>query len=175
MWHSTIEGAYCFYDNRTDSAYQVKWGALYNWHAVSNSRLAPEGWRIPSDADWDTLQNFLIANGCNWDGTAIGNKIGKAMAAQTDWHSWHIVGTIGNSPDKNNVSGFSALPGGCRYFSGDFGHQSNNCHWWSATESNASKAWFRSLSYGADYLSKSISNGLSKSCGLSVRIVRDKE
>jgi uncharacterized protein (TIGR02145 family) len=37
-----------------------KWGKLYNWFAVNDSRgLAPDGWHIPSDIDWDILTAYL--------------------------------------------------------------------------------------------------------------------
>lgn len=48
-WEGLTTGAYCYYSNTTDAAERQKWGALYNWHAVSDSRgLAPVGWRIPT-------------------------------------------------------------------------------------------------------------------------------
>ena len=40
--------AWSHYDN--DPANGEKYGKLYNWYAVNDSRgLAPEGWKIPSD------------------------------------------------------------------------------------------------------------------------------
>ncbi|TVQ95100.1 MAG: hypothetical protein EA393_00180 [Bacteroidetes bacterium] len=44
-----------------DHSTAEKYGKLYNGFAVSDPRgLAPEGWRIPGDADWE---NFFIAIG----------------------------------------------------------------------------------------------------------------
>jgi hypothetical protein len=35
-------------------------GLLYNFYAISDSRgLAPEGWRIPNDEDFKTLEGFI--------------------------------------------------------------------------------------------------------------------
>ena len=46
--------AWCYYDN--DSETRNAFGKLYNWHAVNDQRgLAPTGWRIPNQQDWDTL------------------------------------------------------------------------------------------------------------------------
>jgi len=84
-WIELTTGSYCYYANNPDN--KAKYGALYNWHAVNTGKLAPEGWRVPTDAEWDTLKNYLITNGYNWDGTTTGNKIGKALAARTDWRS----------------------------------------------------------------------------------------
>jgi uncharacterized protein (TIGR02145 family) len=162
---STI-GAYCFYKNISST----KWGALYNWYAVCTGKLAPDGWHVPTDAEWDTLEYYLIANGYNWDGTTTYNKITKSMAAKTDWSSCNDTGTIGNDLSKNNASGFSALPGGCRGPNGNFYSQSDHGFWWSATESGASSAYDYQLNYFSEAAGGSFNN---KSCGFSVRLLRD--
>jgi uncharacterized protein (TIGR02145 family) len=161
-------GTYCYYNN--SAANGSKYGALYNWYAVNTGKLAPVGWRVPTDADWDTLQNYLIAKGYNWDGTTTGNKIAKSLASKTDWMSKNTAGAIGNDLSKNNASGFSALPGGCRNSDGSFDSQSGIGVWWSATESNASIASDRSLYSNNEFLFVS-SN--FKACGYSVRLLRD--
>ena len=116
------------------------------------------------------MQNNLIAKGYNWDGTTTGNKIAKSLAAKTDWSAYSTAGTIGNDLTKNNSSGFSALPGGCRGLDGAFGGQSYNGGWWSATEDSASSAWDRDLGCGSDDLGRDY---YGKSCGFSVRLLRD--
>lgn len=53
-WSTHTTGAYCCYNNAPDSA--ATWGGLYNWHAATDGRnLAPAGWHVPSDAEWQTL------------------------------------------------------------------------------------------------------------------------
>jgi uncharacterized protein (TIGR02145 family) len=169
-------GAYCFYDN--NAANGAKYGALYNWYAVGTGKLAPDGWHVPTDAEWDTLQNYLIANGYNYDGTTTGNKIAKSLAAQTDWYTiqnsdlQYYPGAIVNNLSANNSCGFAALPGGCR--DGDDGgffyNQSWLSIWWSATEDDASGAYVRYLNYNDSDLGRSYGN---ESYGFSVRLVRD--
>jgi uncharacterized protein (TIGR02145 family) len=161
--------AYCYYNNTTNGDSIEKYGALYNWHAVATNKLAPMGWHVPSDAEWNTLQTYLITNGANWDGTTTGNKIAKSMATKTDWNTYTGTGSIGKDLTINNRSGFSALPAGNR-FSGTFFDQGNFGGWWGATETDASTAWDRSLYYGYDYLRKT--NDV-KRYGLSVRLVKD--
>jgi uncharacterized protein (TIGR02145 family) len=160
-------GAYCYYGN--NSANKEKYGALYNWYAVSMDKLSPEGWRVPTLADWDTLENYLIANGYN-DDTATGDNIAKSMAAKTDWQSCAITGAIGNDLCQNNTSGFSALPGGLRDYDGNFNAQGYYGFWWSATKDDASDAYYRNLYFDASYLSRYY---IFKSCGFSVRLLRD--
>jgi len=77
----TLTEAFCHYNNTTNSDSIKKFGALYNWYAVNTGKLAPSGWHVPTDEEWDTLQNYLMENGYSWDGTTGENKIAKSMAA----------------------------------------------------------------------------------------------
>ena len=89
-WESLTTGAWCYIDNDPTKE------RLYNWYAVAgihdtdpntpNKKLAPEGWHIPSNEEWQILENYLINNGYNYDGTTEGNKIAKAMASTTGWN-----------------------------------------------------------------------------------------
>ncbi|MBK7522649.1 MAG: fibrobacter succinogenes major paralogous domain-containing protein [Saprospiraceae bacterium] len=37
-----------------------KFGKLYNWYAINDPRgLAPQGWHIPNDEEWTTLETTL--------------------------------------------------------------------------------------------------------------------
>ena len=114
-WINLATPGYCWYNN--DASYKNSYGALYNWYTVNTGKLAPKGWRVPSQEDWTSLLNYLIANGYNYDGTTSGNKIAKALTSINSWRSKLTVeGTPGSSdyPEKQNSSGFSALPGGSR-------------------------------------------------------------
>ena len=168
----TLMGAYCYYNNTTNSDSIKKFGALYNWFAVNTGKLAPAGWHVPTDEEWDTLQSYLVANGYNWDGTTTENKIAKSMAAKTDWKSSSdvAIGAIGNDVTKNNKSGFSALPGGAREFDNDFNGRNSTGYWWSAVNGGATCTWSRSLSFDYEELLRPFSEKYS---GFSVRLIRD--
>lgn len=161
--------SYCYYDNNI--ANLNKYGALYNFDAVETGLLAPEGWRVPSHDDWNTLQNYLIASGYNWDGTTTGNKIGKAMATG-GWQNSNYLGDVGNNQIKNNKSCFSALPSGWRDPNGAFLSASYSGYWWTTTESSPSPGrYMRAVEYDSDWL---MPTGTAwPSAGLSVRLVRD--
>jgi uncharacterized protein (TIGR02145 family) len=163
-WYGLRTGAYCYFNIESKD----KYGLLYNWYAVSTGKLAPDGWHVPTDAEWDILQNYLIVKGYNWDGTTSGNKIAKAMAAQTDWPASTNTGAIGNDLSKNNGSGFSALPGGFQNEWGDNYYPNCSSNWWSA---DTSFAFNRFLTCSYDSLGRS---SISKGCGCSIRLVRDK-
>jgi uncharacterized protein (TIGR02145 family) len=170
-WVNLATPSYCYFNNMVNADSIRKFGALYNWYAVDTKKLAPAGWHIPTDAEWDILRDYLMVNGYSWDGTTDSNKIAKSLAAKTDWYttSGLKAGSIGADLDLNNKSGFLALPGGSRSTNGafDFGGSGN---WWSATEYNASGAVARNLYY--DY-SSLLWNSNYKSCGFSVRLIKD--
>jgi uncharacterized protein (TIGR02145 family) len=176
-WQNLTTGAWCYYDNDSTK------GRLYNWYAIMGihdaasladatlrKAFAPEGWHVASDAEWTTLENYLIANGYNYDSSTTENKIGKAMASTTGWDSSTSTGAPGNDQSLNNSSSFNAFPEGLRYYYGSFGNEGNDAIFWSSTEISPTYAWFRNLYLSNSYLS--VYNNL-KHYGFSVRFVRD--
>jgi uncharacterized protein (TIGR02145 family) len=61
-WTDDTRGAYCYYDFTSDVDTIKEFGALYNWYAVGTKKLAPVGWHVPTDDDWNTLVNYLVDN-----------------------------------------------------------------------------------------------------------------
>jgi uncharacterized protein (TIGR02145 family) len=170
--NTSIGSACQFYNNITDAAAKKKWGALYDWSAVKTGKLAPKGWHVPTNADLDTLQNYLITHGYNYDGTLSGNKIAKSMCAKTDWPKDTVdTGAIGYDVSKNNASGFSALPAGWRDWNGNkFDNQITNAYWWTATAKDGTYSWVYEFWYINNFLERTHMTLIM----CSVRIVRDK-
>ena len=173
-WSNLTTGAWSYYNNDPTKP------RLYNWYAVMgihdndpntpNKEFAPEGWHVPTDAEWTTLENYLITNGYNYDGTTTGNKIGKAMASTTGWNTSTNTGAIGNDQSLNNDSEFNAPPEGGRSSNGSFFYEGSSAIFWSSTESGSDNAWNRDLSNIISYLGRANNN---KRYGFSVRFVRD--
>jgi uncharacterized protein (TIGR02145 family) len=138
--------------------------------ATLRKEFAPEGWHAPSDAEWTTLEEHLIANGYNYDDTTEGNKIAKSMASTTGWISSTSPGAPGNDQSLNNISGFNAFPEGYRFGNGSFGNEGDNAFFWSSTVHDANFAWYRSLYGVTSYLDRFSDNEQN---GFSVRFVRD--
>jgi uncharacterized protein (TIGR02145 family) len=165
VWDTLTTGAWCYYNN--DPANGDIYGKLYNWYAVNDPRgLAPDGWHIPSDAEWKEMEILLgmtqsEADGSGYRGTDEGGKLKEAGLSH--WQSPNTGAT--------NSSGFSALPGGYRGINGAFLLIGSNGYWWSSSESNSTYAWWRLLYYDNSYIYRS-SHG--KGNGFSVRCVRDK-
>jgi uncharacterized protein (TIGR02145 family) len=168
-WEGLTTPGYCWYNNDITNN-KEPYGALYNWYTVNTGKLAPAGWRVPTNADWITLENYLIANRYNYDFTTTDNKIAKSMASPSHWQTYDAAGVVGNDLMRNNSSGFSALPGGYRVPSGIFYAQNSSGFWWSVTENDASYPYSRGLNYGNETLGRS---ACSKGCGTSVRLLRD--
>ena len=148
--------AWCYYDN--DPKNGAKYGKLYNWYAVNDSRgLAPEGWHVPTDEEWTVLIGYLggekditkkIKSTSGWNSYEWGET--KTCPKCYSWNSEYRMKTachtcrdtrVIHEPTKsysgngNNSSGFTALPGGYRMQWGDFnGSLGRSCLWWSATK-----------------------------------------
>ncbi len=167
----SIGSACTFYKNVSDAAAKRKWGALYDYSAVKTGKLAPKGWHVPTKVEWDTLRNYLIAHGYNFNGTTTENKIGKSMAATTDWQTSPEKGAIGNDLTLNNASGFSAFPAGWRYWSGnEFKEQNLQTYWWSSTPVDALYSYVNFLWY----INFDLGQGNWTIVQCSVRAVKDK-
>lgn len=163
-WSKLSTPAYCW-NNNDAVTYKNKYGALYNWYAVNTGKLAPIGWHVPTDAEWTTLTNYATAN----LGTSLNSA--KSLAATTDWATYTTTGSIGCNLTLNNATGFSALPGGGRYYPGGmFEPLGYYGLWWSATVYSTSVAWERGMQYNA---SNVYQDNTGKVNGLSVRCIKD--
>jgi uncharacterized protein (TIGR02145 family) len=171
-WVNLKSSGFCFYNNSSSIDDHKKWGALYNWYAAASGKLAPSGWHVPTDSDWETLQNYMITNGFNYTG-AINeeNLIAIALSSQTDWDSFTVVGAPGRDFKSNNGSGFTAIPAGHRGVDGVFDGIGRNCHWWCSTEADLENAFDHEVYYYFWYLGRLT---VGKNLGSSVRLVRDK-
>ena len=140
-----------------------------------NKEFAPEGWHVPSDVEWTTLANHLIANGYNYDDTTEVNKIAKAMASTTGWLSSTILGYPGNDQGTNNSSGFNAFPDGARGYAGlfDDDHWNFGALFWSSTSVDEAIHDIGVNRYLLSSFSDFIKGTTFKHYGLSVRFVRD--
>lgn len=154
------------------------YGRLYTWFAATDSRnLCPVGWHLATDSEWTTMQDYLNANGYNYDGTttyATYNKIGKSLAATTLWRLIGSQGAIGNIdyPTYRNKSGFTAIPGGTRSGRGVFFDKGSVDYWWTATEIDASFAWIRNMYYSNININDRVGNQKTD-LGLSLRCIAD--
>ena len=125
-WGSLTTPAYCWYENNI--AYKTLFGAKYNWFVVETGKICPSGWHIPSDGEWTVLTDYLGGE------NVAGGKIKEV--GLTHWDSPNLGATIS--------SGFTSLPGGQRNAEGSFLGICSYDTWWSSTEYNYLKPYYRS-------------------------------
>ena len=157
-WAALTTGAWCYSYN--DPAFGAIYGKLYNWYAVNDPRgLAPVGWHIPSNGEWETLVNCLGGE------YVAGGKLKEI--GTTHWLDPNIEAT--------NETGFTALPGNIRLNNGEF-HQpfpGQIGDWWTSSEYNFDSFFYASHKFMYNF-SGSVQNGADdKGYGFSVRCVRD--
>jgi len=167
--------AYCWYDN--DSIVNsATYGALYTWAAAMNGEassdanpsglqgVCPDGWHLPSDAEWKELEMYLgmsqiDADDYGYRGTDEGGKMKET--GLTHWTDPNTGAT--------NSSGFTALPSGYRVSNGNVGGMGVWAYFWSST-GNSSTAWLRRLYYNDSGVNRDY---VTKGYGISVRCLRD--
>lgn len=147
-----------WYDN--DPGNGDIYGRLYTWEAAVDA--CPDGWHLPSDEEWKTLEMELgmsqsEADDDGWRGT----NQGEETKSSNGWY---------NNGNGTNSSGFNALPSGFRGTNGLFNVLGQHNYWWLFTEIYSSHAWHRHLAYDRDQIYRGYSN---KAYGNSVRCLRD--
>lgn len=153
-----------YYDYNPDNG--KKYGKLYNWYAVNDSRgLAPEGFIVPKNSHWKALAEYLASNDFeDYD-----------LKSENGWHD----------NEGNNTSGFSAQASGYRYndttyFTDEseenqefmpfaFANLEFQAYWWTSTEisKNTACAWKLEYEIEAD------DEWNIKTNGFAVRCIKD--
>lgn len=179
--------AWCYYDN--DPKNGEKYGKLYNWYAVNDSRgIAPNGWHVSSKEEWQLLESY------------IGKSIaGKKLKTTTGWSDYQEKLTCDNcsywtdeqkrnnpcskcrntreilgnkiSTNGTNEYGFNAFPDGFRgsngyfYFFGSY-----NKTFWTRSRSTELENYASYVAFVRDYLYFSNDN---HGDGKSIRLIKD--
>jgi uncharacterized protein (TIGR02145 family) len=137
---------WCYYNE--DTAKGNKYHKLYNWYAVNDLRgLAPAGWHIPSDSEWNEAITYL------------GGELKAGAIMKTN---------IKN--DTANQNSFNGLFGGYRFDFGTFMDFGFKTGFWSSTETGSANA---SIRYLVSYANLMASSSRKKGAGFSVRCIRN--
>lgn len=129
---------------------------------------------MPTYNEWKELENYLILNGYNYDGSTSGNKIAKSLVSSDGWLKSSNVGSPGNTDylltTKN--SGFAAQPAGGRNGDGTFEFMNYKAEWWSNTIlfNDNNSVWGYNIYYND---ANTLVGGYFKNLGLSVRCICD--
>jgi uncharacterized protein (TIGR02145 family) len=164
VYHSDngILEKYCFYNH---DEYCTDYGGLYLWNEMMNYTtgegargICPEGWHIPSNAEWNQLVDYLG-----------GNDIAGGTLKETSTAHWFWP----NAGATDSV-GFSARPGGYRLMNehpeiGWFFSAEYDAYYWTSTPGYwGAQYWIMTNIYPSIGGNSDVLN-----VGYSVRCVRD--
>lgn len=146
---------WCYYN--FDRTYEESYGKLYNIHAVTDIRgLAPKGWHIPNNDEWNTLINYLGGD----------TVAGKKLKSIEGWKSYN-----GKNGNGTNSSGFDAKPGGIFSYNmwakweGEYGK------WWSSSSSESPDGCYMGIGFRSDLAE--VHCGFNMGSAYSVRCIKD--
>ena len=170
-------GSYCYKDEPDSCA---KYGKLYTWAAAMDSAVTncgygadcavdtgmvqgvcPDGWHLPSQAEWDTLV------------TAVGgiSTAGTALRTETGWYKDAAATTL---VPATNSSGFSALPSGQKTEKGVYSQVPYTAYIWSSSELEKNvEAGAYSMTMFSTSASASAGLGDLKNRALAVRCLKN--
>ena len=143
---------YC-YNNDTNNC--NTYGGLYQWNEAmqyvtteGTQGICPNGWHIPTSAEFQSLSTTVGANGNALKAIGQGSGVG--------------IGT--------DASGFSALLSGYMASNGAYSYLNINAHFWSSTQSGLANANLMGLLYSDTII---YLHGFYKTYGFCVRCVND--
>jgi uncharacterized protein (TIGR02145 family) len=129
-----------------------------SWNPVPAGNIqgvCPQGWHVPSDAEWTQLAESLGGE------DVAGGKMKET--GTTHWAS--------PNSDATNSSGFTALGAGHRESDGSFISYLEYVNYWSNTEVSGVFSWSRAIGCGSGNLWSD--SNYEKSKGFSVRCLKD--
>lgn len=169
---------YCYVNPDMDASV---YGYYYNWpaamHGAASSNtvpsgvqgVCPNGWHLPSDAEWFQLTDY-VSNQRDYVCDDNSDYIAKALASTEGWsgESCYYPCGVGYDPSTNNASGFGAVPAG--FWDNSFDNAGGCTYFWSSTVDGLNCAWSRYLGYGHPLVLRYSDNHFH---GYSVRCLRD--
>jgi uncharacterized protein (TIGR02145 family) len=137
------------------------YGALYNYPAALTA--CPDGWHLPTDEEWKTLEKYLGMSSSDADDNNWRNSgdVGLKLKSTSGWLE---------NGDGDNSSGFNAFSGGLRDYFGGFGYLGYRAYFWSSSPDGSSDAWHRSLSFESGGVDR---NHFERRWGFPVRCLQN--
>ena len=165
-WDTACENkqaAFCY--TNFDPSNEKKYGKMYNWYAINDARkLAPVGWHLPNDKEWDELTESLGGF----------NLAGLKLKSSEGWFQ----------KNGDNSSEFNALPTG--YINQDYEQNIGfNAWFWSIDQKRTEDSNYIFVNYreldgnGNNFLQNKFTLSQLKNkktifnFGMSVRCIRD--
>lgn len=163
-WMGLTTPAYTWYRNNTANK---NLGALYTWYTTATGNLCPQGWHVPTNPEFQTMEVFAgvpadSVDAWGWRGTGVGTKLKET----TGW--------LTNS--GTNTLGFSAIGSGYRAWNNsEFRGKNEIAYYWTSTDDaiNAKPmvAYYRRMDHNRQYIYKATTG---KAGGKSIRCVKNQ-
>lgn len=140
---------YCY---NSDESYCDTYGGLYQWNEMMQyvttegaQGICPDGWHLPTDDEWKTLEMELGMSQSEADGYGFrGTDEGERMKSTSGW---------ANDGNGTNCSSFNGLPGGELEFPETFLIFDIGC-WSTTSKFTSSRVWTRRLEYSSDQVKR---------------------
>jgi uncharacterized protein (TIGR02145 family) len=180
LGNGSSENAPYRYAPNNDENNVAAYGYLYNWQAFMNGAgssnanpsgiqgICPQGWHVPSMAEWIQLTDYVSSQSQYWCGENS-SFIAKALSSATGWTwSYNITCTVANDKESNNITGFSATPAGYNSQNNSY-YFGKNAMYYSSTENSSSEV----LGIVLEALGQEVATSyvMPKEWGISVRCV----
>lgn len=159
VWANAGEAAYTYIN---DSIF----GNLYNGEVITSEKnIAPAGWHVPSDAEWQKMERTIGMDeadiaGAGWRGMNEGEKITSKYS-----QGWPEGGELFGTDEY----GFNALPGGCRLHDGRTNIFNNTSFWWT-NDFTEDEGWYRYIDKNDKRIFR---QHTYRQYGMSIRCIKD--
>lgn len=136
-------------------------------------QICPEGWHVPTDAEWTQMLNYLGSQPrfrCD-NNTSY---VAKALSSKSNWNTYYYYCNVGYEQYRNNASWFSAYPSGyARRTSTNYEYNSYRSYagWWSSTMQNSNNIWLREYNHSSDAVTRQ-NHGLME-YSYAIRCIKD--
>jgi uncharacterized protein (TIGR02145 family) len=118
------------------------YGRLYDWKAASVA--CPEGWTLPSDEDWQELEEYIDSE----------DMLGAKLKSTNLW-----TGVDGDEIEEGfeglDEYDISLAPGG-HYVDGYFYDIAIGGFWWTSSQEDGGPVWSRTLLHNSNDITRSI-------------------
>lgn len=137
-WEEQTDGLYTAYQAKNphstaqDAATaKANYGLLYNWYAA-HEKLAPTGWKLPSNDDWSQLRSALGDNVM----TVHQEAMAGAYLCEVDFNRWAKPPCAVPTFVANDITGFTAVGAGgnTNFVLGECTNLRDYTYWWAAEE-----------------------------------------
>ena len=178
--------SFCFHEDCRKYGRYYTWAAAVDSAAVFSSKgkgcgnekkcgidgvvrgVCPTGWHLPNKDEVEKL--FSSIGGELLDDDISWSQVGERLKSSSGWKSLKSSRGRMNSGNGKDTYGFSALPAGSRYVTGEFGNQGTQAFFWTSSEFGETGAYciefFSDEDWGA-------LDETTKALPFSVRCIKD--